>query len=63
MCINVLIRNMQGSTTIAFSTTTNEDYKEIWNRHHWIASFGESFQKTIKGVLMTINQSASSYHT
>jgi hypothetical protein len=55
MCENVLIQYMQGSTTIAFNTTTNKEYKEMWNRHHWIGSFGETYQKTIEGVLMTTN--------
>jgi hypothetical protein len=42
---------VQGSTTLAFSTTTNEEYKEVWDRHHWIKNWGESFKNTIKGIV------------
>ncbi len=44
--------NYQGSTTLAFSGTTNEEYKEIWEAKHWITSFADSFEKAIRGEMV-----------
>ena len=41
--------NYQGSTTLAFESSTNPTYCKIWARKEWIKSFDDSFQKTIKG--------------
>ena len=48
--VQVGMYNYQGSTTLAFKSTTNPEYKEIWAGKQWITSFGDSYQKSITGI-------------
>ena len=41
--------NYQGSTTLAFESSSNPTYCKIWGRKTWIASFDEAFKQTIAG--------------
>ena len=41
--------NYQGSTTIAFSSTRNPNYLEIWDTKEWVTSFDETYKKVISG--------------
>ena len=48
--VQVGMYNYQGSTTLAFKSTTNPEYKQIWADKQWITSFGDSYQKSITGM-------------
>ena len=47
--IPVGMYNYQGSTTMAFSSTTNPDNQKIFAEKTWISSFGDSYKKSITG--------------
>ena len=42
--------NYQGSTTLAFESSQNPTYCEIWAKKEWIDSFDEAFKQTIAGL-------------
>ncbi|TRY68968.1 hypothetical protein TCAL_07479, partial [Tigriopus californicus] len=44
--------NYQGSTTIAFSSANNLDYRRIWKNKLWIESFSEAYKKVIDGQMI-----------
>ena len=47
--IHIGMYNYQGSTTLAFESSENPIYCEIWGRKTWITSFDEAFKHTITG--------------
>ena len=46
--------NYQGSTTLAFESSKNPTYCEIWAKKEWITSFNEAFKQTIAGLKLCI---------
>ncbi len=51
--------NYQGSTTLSFQATRNEEYKELWRRKHWITSFSDAYEKTVKGEMVFVDYRVS----
>ena len=46
--------NYQGSTALAFQSSSNPDYCKIWSAKSWITSFDDSYKKAIAGEALTL---------
>ena len=52
--IHIGMYNYQGSTALAFQSSSNPDYCKIWTAKSWISSFDDSYKKAIAGKALSL---------